>query len=424
MIWDFRNILTRRLLIAAGVSIAVGLGMLLFGEAFWKALGLQLAAWGAIEGWLSWFWLRRTQNHLGHRSSFSEEEQEAGRMRRLLWITNGLCVILTAGGVALVFLIKGDALFWQGTGWSFIVQGVFLYLFSMQHALHVPDPLQLPHLPLFTHPDHEPFLFTAGEPAALLVHGFPGTALEMRPLGKALSDAGWTARGMRLPGFGPELAEVINYSNEAWVSSILTELHTLRHAGHSPLLLIGYSFGGGLAVQAAAREPVDGLVLIAPITWREPAWAKFLMDFSRSVLPLSIHPFRRIPLNTPRLADEFEKFLPEIDLKNPEHLSELTHLQMPLYIFDQIRNVGREALAAAPYVHTPTLLIQGLQDKVIQSSRTAHLRDQFLGDVTYETVSGSHHMTMPHHPAFSDVVEKVLSFAAQIQSSSKGTTKH
>ena len=54
-------------------------------------------------------------------------------------------------------------------------------------------------------PEHEPFFWEAGEPAALLVHGFPGTPAEMRPLGEVLHEAGWTVHGVLLPGFGPQI---------------------------------------------------------------------------------------------------------------------------------------------------------------------------------------------------------------------------
>jgi len=423
MIWDFKNILTKRLMIWAGVNIAAGLGMILLDDAFWKALGLQLVAWGVIEGCLSWLWLRRIKKQLGHRSSVAEEEKEADRMRKRLWIINALCVVLAAGGAAPVYFMGVDSLRWLGTGCGVILQGAFLFIFSMQHALRVPDPLQLPHLPLFTHPDHEPFLFEGGEPGAVLVHGFPGTALEMRPLGRALRDADWTASGMRLPGFGPELANVVDYNNEAWVRSIQEELKTMRKASHNPLLLVGYSFGGGLAVQAAAREAIDGLVLIAPVTWREPAGAKVILDFARALLPLKFQPFQHIPIVGSHPLNDIKPFFPEINFENPEQTREFQHLQFPFYILNQLREVGREALAAAPFVHSPTLLIQGKGDKVIQPSRTVHLRDQLGGSVTYEIVDGAHHLTMPHHPAFNDVVEKVLSFAAQIISSNKESVK-
>jgi carboxylesterase len=289
----------------------------------------------------------------------------------------------------------------------------------MQHAFRVPDPFQLPHLPIFTHPDHEPFLFEGGKPACLLVHGFPGTSLEMRPLGHCLNEAGWTARGMRLPGFGPDLADVIDFNNETWVRSILDELKTLRDAGHSPLLLVGYSFGGGLSIQAAARLPLDGLVLIAPLTWHEPAGIKVIFDFTRALLPLRFAPFQRIPIVGSHPLDGIEPFFPEIDFESPEQIREFQHLQLPLYVLDQLREVGRKALAAAPEVHTRTLLIQGMQDRVIQPERTNFLHNRLNAPIIYKEVNGAHHLTMPHNPAFEDVKSNVITFAELITSQPK-----
>jgi esterase/lipase len=282
------------------------------------------------------------------------------------------------------------------------------------HALRVPDPLQLPHLPLFTHPDHQPFVFEGGQPAALLVHGFPGTALEMRPLGRELNAAGWTVSGLRLPGFGPELPDLIKYDNKDWVMAILDTYHSLRSRGHTPLLLVGYSFGGALALQAAAQVPFTGLILIAPFTWREPAWGKALVDFFRSLLPLSVYPFRHLPIDHPGLVKQYQQYLPEIDLKNPDHQEELRHFQFPLVVLDQLRAVGREGYHAAQYVQTPTLLIHSLEDPVVQAKSIETLQARLTGRVIREKVYGPHSLTMPQNPAYKDVAAKTLAFAAQI----------
>ncbi|MGV2435662.1 MAG UNVERIFIED_CONTAM: hypothetical protein LVT10_12975 [Anaerolineae bacterium] len=48
--------------------------------------------------------------------------------------------------------------------------------------------------------EHLPFtLEGSGKTAALLVHGFPGSAAEMRPIGDILHAQGITARGVLLP---------------------------------------------------------------------------------------------------------------------------------------------------------------------------------------------------------------------------------
>ena len=71
-------------------------------------------------------------------------------MRKLLWINNALDVVYVAGGTALIILYGNGSVFWRGTGWGIVVQGAFLFAFDLYHALRVPDPLQLPALPLFT----------------------------------------------------------------------------------------------------------------------------------------------------------------------------------------------------------------------------------------------------------------------------------
>jgi carboxylesterase len=51
---------------------------------------------------------------------------------------------------------------------------------------------------MFLIPRGEPFFYKGGTTGCLLVHGFTGTPDEMRPLGKHLSDNGFTALGIRL----------------------------------------------------------------------------------------------------------------------------------------------------------------------------------------------------------------------------------
>ncbi len=414
MIWDFTKVILRRLMLWAVSSFLVGMAMLVFNNPFWRGFGIQALAWGAVDSLIAWFGLKRIQRKNEKPSSFAEEEKEKAKIRKILWINGMLDVLYMAAGAALVLLVDADSAFWRGTGWGIIVQGAFLFFFDTAHALRVPDLLQLPHLPLFTHPDHEPFLFEGGDPAAVLVHGFPGTALEMRPLGRELHAAGWTASGLRLPGFGSELRQLIHYENRDWVDAVLKECQALRDRGHQTLLLVGYSFGGALAVQAAAQVQVDGIVLIAPFVWREPACGTVLGDAFRSLLPLSVHPFRHLPINKQDLVQKYQAYLPEIDLEDPDHIGELDHLQFPLAILDQLRAVGRSGLKAAPQVQTPTLLINSTQDPIIQPRSIEYLQTQLAGSVTRETVNGPHGLTMPHNLAFKAVAAKTLAFAAQI----------
>jgi esterase/lipase len=416
MIWDFENLLARRLILWSVVSILVGVLTLIFGTSFWQAFGIQALAWGGVDAIIGGFGLRKAQENLGKPSTQPEEEAEAKKLRKILWINTALDVIYIIGGAATIVFLGSESLFWRGTGWGVIVQGTILYIFDLLHVTRIPEPLNLPYLPLFTHPDHKPFLFDGGKPAAVLVHGFPGTALEMRHVGSALNQNGWTVCGLRLPGFGPELNNVTEYRSSEWVDFIRKEIQSLRDEGHAPILLVGYSFGGGLALQVAAEEHLDGLVLIAPLTWRNSKFWDVFIDFGRAFFPTALHPLKRIPINSPMLESNFSKYLPEINPDNPEHLQELKHLQLPLYVVEQIREVGQKALSAAPQVHTPCLLIQGAQDNVIRPATTRYLKELMGGEVRYEVVDGPHSLTMPHNPAFEDVLKMVVEFGDEINS--------
>jgi len=420
VIWDYENLLARRLLLWAILCGAVGAGLLLFGVPFWRAFGLFTLGWGVIDALLASSILQKAKSHLGHHSTFNSEDMEAVRLRKILWRCNALDVLYAAGGAALLYFVGDGFTFWRGFGWAVILQAAFLFAFDLYHALHVPDPLQMPALPWFTNPRHAPFTFEGGSPAALLVHGFPGTALEMREIGTALNDAGWTVRGLRLPGFGPELMELINHNNHDWVEAIKSEITALKSGGHSPILLVGYSFGGGLALQAAAEAPVDGLALLAPLTWQEPPAMTPILNTARALLPVSVDPFKHIPVTHPLMMEELFQYLPEIDPEDPEQQSELRHIKIPLYILDQLREVGREALAAAPKIQARTLIIRGLKDQFIRPPSIVHLHKLMTAPVRLETVEGPHSLTMPHNLALGEVLELLVDFGNEI---SKGTAQ-
>lgn len=139
MIWEFESKLIRRLMLWAGLSVLVGLGMLLFGDAFWRGFGIQAAAWGAVDGLIAWFGQRRIKKHLSDGQEGQAGVDEARRIRKILWINTALDLLYIAGGLAIAFTLGGDSAFWRGTGWGIIVQAAFLFIFDLWHAGHVPN---------------------------------------------------------------------------------------------------------------------------------------------------------------------------------------------------------------------------------------------------------------------------------------------
>lgn len=109
-----------------------------------------------------------------------------------------------------------------------------------------------------------PFELGSGQDACLLIHGFTGSPWDMRPLGERLSERGFYARGICLPGHGstPEALERVTYRDwEEAAASALEGLGDFRR-----VFVAGLSVGALLALLISARRkpPPHALALLAP----------------------------------------------------------------------------------------------------------------------------------------------------------------
>ncbi len=111
-------------------------------------------------------------------------------------------------------------------------------------------------------PGGEPFFFPGGPVGVLLIHGFTGAPREMRQLGAFLADHGMTALGIRLPGHGTRPEDLRRVTWRDWAEAVAIGAETLR-AWCAYVFLCGLSLGGILALYEAARQPPDGLIVMA-----------------------------------------------------------------------------------------------------------------------------------------------------------------
>jgi carboxylesterase len=273
-------------------------------------------------------------------------------------------------------------------------------------------------LTFFEGEQHLPFSLAGEASAALLVHGFPGTPAEMRPLGEALHQQGWSVRGILLPGFGPQIDRLSQYRYRDWTAAVAHELGTLRdHSG--PILLVGYSLGGALALQAATTAPVDGLVLIAPFWYLGGGLRARLLPVLKWVFP-HFRPFHDADLSTPEVRSRIERLSPGCDLDDPEVRAAIRALTIPTSAIDELRRVGRAAYRSARSVHSPVLVVQGTQDEVARPEWTRQLTQRLSAPVEYHEVQADHELLAVDCPAWSDVSRLVLAFAARLVKPANG----
>lgn len=125
-------------------------------------------------------------------------------------------------------------------------------------------------------PTAEPFFFPGNGKNArigcLVQHGFTGTPKEMRWMGEYLNGRGYTVCGMRLAGHATKPEDMIRSRWPDWLASVEDGYHLLRSCTDQ-VFLLGLSMGGALALIAAARFEVRGVVAMSvpyalPDDWR------------------------------------------------------------------------------------------------------------------------------------------------------------
>ncbi|HHY58939.1 MAG TPA: alpha/beta fold hydrolase [Chloroflexi bacterium] len=259
--------------------------------------------------------------------------------------------------------------------------------------------------------EHAPFEWSRGPHVALLVHGFPGTPAEMRPIGRIFADAGWSVRGLLLPGFGAEFPTLGDKRCSDWDAAIDAALTDLRRR-YVRVVVAGNSLGGALALRAATAHPVDGVVLFAPF-WRVDNWLDALFPVAERVFP-HIRPFARANFADPGLRTELRHFLTEVDLDDPMVQAGIRRLTLPTRVIGQVRRAGQVGYQVAGAVTAPVLIFQGRRDPLVKPWRTQRLARRLPNLAGYLEINGEHDLVRGVAPEWSVIATVLRTFIAQL----------
>lgn len=139
-IWQFQAIVTRRLLIWAGGNITSGLALQGRRDPFLQGFGMQCAAWGLVNLLIALLGRRGSEKRAAAPEAHASETlaAETSKLRRILWLNAGLDVGYMLGGWLLARHKGKEDARWRGQGWGIVLQGGFLFLFDVIHALALP----------------------------------------------------------------------------------------------------------------------------------------------------------------------------------------------------------------------------------------------------------------------------------------------
>ncbi len=136
-VWQAQASLGRRLLSWSGLSVAAGAVMGLSADRFWRGVGSQFVGWGLIDAGIAWLGLRSARSKAAQSDAHTPARQLEMRttLHRVLWINAALDVGYVTGGVVLATTKGRNDSLWRGIGWGIVVQGGFLLIFDLVHAL-------------------------------------------------------------------------------------------------------------------------------------------------------------------------------------------------------------------------------------------------------------------------------------------------
>jgi len=95
----------------------------------------------------------------------------------------------------------------------------------------------------------------------LLVHGFTGSPVSLRPLAELLSKRGFAIELPRLPGHGTRPKDLLPTRYADWRAEALAALTRLK-ARTQQVFAVGLSMGGTLVLDLATTEALSGVVTI------------------------------------------------------------------------------------------------------------------------------------------------------------------
>jgi carboxylesterase len=248
-----------------------------------------------------------------------------------------------------------------------------------------------------------------GRGAAVLLHGFPGTPAEMRPLAEYLHAAGWTTYAPLLPGFGAQIETLPQRRHNEWIAAAEAAIATMRRA-HERVVVIGFSMGGAVALNASLTTRPDALVLINPLSRNDHMLWRLLPVIKR-VFP-QVRPFRLIKLDftNPETRKSIEQFMPGADLDDPTVRDQIKQFALPVGMFDQLRQVGEAAYQNAPRLRVPTLVIQAQADTTVSPAMTRLLAARLPQRAQFIEIDGEHHVINPVQTGWQQTTRLVLDF--------------
>ena len=214
----------------------------------------------------------------------------------------------------------------------------------------------------FSLPEAQPFFLEGGEHAVLLMHGFTGSIAHMRPIGEALHAAGFTVKGINLPGHAQTLEAMSTTTWEDWLGAGREGVKELR-AKYPAVSVMGLSMGGCISLILAEEGLVDAAVPVsAP------------MAAQNKLLPLAGVLYRLVPQ-----ISWGEGGGPKDHMLDPKY--NLGYGGFPTRCGADLYKLIKMARTGLGKITCPLMVVQSHGDETITASSAGQIMDESASEV-------------------------------------------
>jgi carboxylesterase len=256
-------------------------------------------------------------------------------------------------------------------------------------------------------PPAEPFHSDGGRTGVLLIHGFTGSPVSMKPWGHHLANEGFTVDVPRLPGHGTTWQELNQTTWNDWYAEASCALDSL-HESCAEVFVGGLSMGGCLALRLAADRPddVSGLLLVNPS----------VASVNKQLFAVPV--LKRVLGSVSGIGNDIKK--PGVD--------EFGYKRTPLKALDSLRAMWRLTRDDLPKVTAPVLLFRSVEDHVVEPL-SAQLIVQRVSsrDIIERVLDNSYHVATLDNDAesiFDESAEFIRKHSSVDDDNSSGTPGH
>lgn len=137
-IWQFHRTVATRLLAWGLFSVFFGALLARSANRFWQGIAGQFIGWGAVDVGLAIFGGISSAKRMREKPEALTPEymdRETIQLTRLLWVNGILDIVYVLVGLRLAGGKKEHP---RGMGWGIVLQGAFLFVFDLLHALSAP----------------------------------------------------------------------------------------------------------------------------------------------------------------------------------------------------------------------------------------------------------------------------------------------